>query len=1146
MRWLKRLATLIVALFVVVPVAVYLLIATTTGSRFVLAQAIKFAPVAVSYDELTGTLIDTITLKNLTLTTATQRYAADAILMSWRPLDLFEQKITINELRLNNPSIYLLGETNEANAAIELPEVKLPFELAIARLSIDNFALQTTSESNDSSTSYRMNLITSLKLSDSRLTLNELSIKAEQPEFVFQHNGRISADLRANYRFAITGRYSLNFTDTRITPVNGDLQIDGALQGSPIDIRSTFTSHDSLPQQLTAQISSPLAELDWHAELKLNRLPLSLAKPWLSDFDEHVERFITVDSTLSGKAIVNASSIELIDVQANKIGSTNGTVTLNGSWQHNNFSVDYQQSSFELTSHYRDLAYRSDAFNITALNGTSTVSGTPLDYSFDNTINLTIDAAPEVVVDELVADISGTGSLSGITVSALELTSDELSLTSQLQASWEQALALRLQIESARSNIGLTDAEALLKGDLELANNELKFSNFMITVGQTELTLNGSTIDNNLTGELVVNNVQQLPYLPEGLSELRALETAFAIDTSAELSQFEFTINRFIIQTESLDRWLLTQQTSLNVSQNKQIWEAELNQLCLQHETNQFGLLCADLILNQKSLIVNLTGERLSLWLLNRFRERDVAQRVAGLVQLTASATMNRETFQVRDMAVQLTSDNTVFFALNQETSTRLSYWELNARGNADALTAEIEGQLANNEGGLFGDLAVLDLYGKREVQGDLLFSLDDLAMLDWVLPGMRYHGGKATAQLSLSGTLNEPNLSGDMEVYAESVVFAETNFVFNDVRLALIDRPDSRGEIEIEGQAKAGEDGWLLVEGVAMPLDAEAYLRITGKNFRALQMPTATVDISPDLTVYVNDRAIDIAGTVDVPFAKITAPDFETSVSNSNDVQITRGGQPVTEGFSKGDNLAVNAQIRVNLGQQVSVDAYGFTGRLQGSLEVVEQPRRPTTAIGSINVANGSYELYGQELAIDRGSFIYNGGDISNPGLDLRVKRDISNGNSLRNVNVGAQVVGTLTEPDFQLFSTPAMPDSEILSYLILGKSMQSASATSSNDIQLQALLMLGAKGTEAIGESLQDTFGIDEFGIDNDPNTRETSFYIGKYLSPKLFVRYGVGLLESTNTFMVRYQLTERLLIETMASSQAQGGDIFYTFER
>ena len=217
-----------------------------------------------------------------------------------------------------------------------------------------------------------------------------------------------------------------------------------------------------------------------------------------------------------------------------------------------------------------------------------------------------------------------------------------------------------------------------------------------------------------------------------------------------------------------------------------------------------------------------------------------------------------------------------------------------------------------------------------------------------------------------------------------------------------------------------------------------------------------------------------------------------------------------------------------------------------QGGLEIVEEPSRSTTAIGSISVADGSYELYGQELKIDRGSFIYNGGDVSNPGLDLRVKRDISNGNIGSNVNVGAQVVGTLVEPDFRLFSTPAMPDSEILSYLILGKSMQSASSTNSSDIQLQALLMLGAKGTEAIGESLQDTFGIDEFGIDTDPNTRETSFYIGKYLSPKLFVKYGVGLLESTNTFMVRYQLTERLLIETMANSQAQGGDIFYTFER
>ena len=83
-------------------------------------------------------------------------------------------------------------------------------------------------------------------------------------------------------------------------------------------------------------------------------------------------------------------------------------------------------------------------------------------------------------------------------------------------------------------------------------------------------------------------------------------------------------------------------------------------------------------------------------------------------------------------------------------------------------------------------------------------------------------------------------------------------------------------------------------------------------------------------------------------------------------------------------------------------------------------------------------------------------------------------------------------------------------------------------------------------LGESLQETFGFDEFGIDSTMNPNDTSFYIGKYLSPKLYVKYGVGLFENTNTFLIRYLLSEHFIIETTASGEAQGGDIFYTIEK
>ena len=59
------------------------------------------------------------------------------------------------------------------------------------------------------------------------------------------------------------------------------------------------------------------------------------------------------------------------------------------------------------------------------------------------------------------------------------------------------------------------------------------------------------------------------------------------------------------------------------------------------------------------------------------------------------------------------------------------------------------------------------------------------------------------------------------------------------------------------------------------------------------------------------------------------------------------------------------------------------------------------------------------------------------------------------------------------------------------------------------------------------------------------DTSLYIGKYLSPRLYVKYGIGLLEPTSTFILRYTLSERLLFESTSNTEGQGGDLIYTIE-
>ena len=89
--------------------------------------------------------------------------------------------------------------------------------------------------------------------------------------------------------------------------------------------------------------------------------------------------------------------------------------------------------------------------------------------------------------------------------------------------------------------------------------------------------------------------------------------------------------------------------------------------------------------------------------------------------------------------------------------------------------------------------------------------------------------------------------------------------------------------------------------------------------------------------------------------------------------------------------------------------------------------------------------------------------------------------------------------------------------------------------------------------GELIVDQTGIytyvDEVSVEADNTTEQTSLVIGKYLSPKIYVRYITGIIESSNIVEIQYKLSKFLRIQTEAgyrNSQAiTGADIYYTIE-
>jgi translocation and assembly module TamB len=458
----------------------------------------------------------------------------------------------------------------------------------------------------------------------------------------------------------------------------------------------------------------------------------------------------------------------------------------------------------------------------------------------------------------------------------------------------------------------------------------------------------------------------------------------------------------------------------------------------------------------------------------------------------------------------------------------------LELTGDSDAVKGRLDVPLSGLDGQINGNFNIKDPAGTQSLAGQVKVDLPDLRPLGVLSPGVVIDKGRADVNVAVAGTLAAPRIQGDLQVTEGVAEIAAAGIRIEDAQLRLSDDPERKERMQLTGSLNSG-DGSLALDGFVEPLAGRIELALRGDQFTAMNTQEVLVNISPDMAISGSPDGVRVTGELNVPRALIQPPKLgPSSVDPSADLVVKRDGEPE-------DVQVFNTELdlRIVLGDDVRVDAFGFDGYLTGALTLEQSAGSPARGTGRVGVRTGEYTLYGQQLQISRGSVLFTGGPLTNPGLDLRVAREVDD------VSVGALVGGTLRNPALELTSSPAMPDNRILSYLLLGRAPGSASA-SEQELLMKMALSLATKGGNNLVQNLQGALNVDELGISSGDTAEDTSLYVAKHLSPDLYIKYGIGLVEPINTFLIHYQLTDRWFLETETSGEASGGDLIYSFER
>jgi translocation and assembly module TamB len=412
---------------------------------------------------------------------------------------------------------------------------------------------------------------------------------------------------------------------------------------------------------------------------------------------------------------------------------------------------------------------------------------------------------------------------------------------------------------------------------------------------------------------------------------------------------------------------------------------------------------------------------------------------------------------------------------------------------------------------------------------GQLHLQTESLGFIDSYAAQVDRVSGKLGAELVLAGTIGLPVVSGQLQVSDAQVDAYAVNLAVRDLNFSA---RLHENVLQFDGRMRAGTEGSATFDGTLQWRESLPWglLHVQGRDLRIVNLPEARVQASPDVEVRFSGRRIDVTGKVTLPYARLDRPDQLTNAvrTSADEVLVGANRAPPGEGFQ------VFSDVTLTLGERVTIDTLGLAGRLSGSIRTVTDDNGLNRGTGELQVEEGKYTAYGRRLDIEHGRLQFSNGPLNDPAIDLRAVKKFPD------ITAGVNVRGTLRAPRMTFFSDPPVAQSQIVSLLLAGGSLDTVQNGADPSARNKLLLQ---QGSAMLFQQFGNRVGIDDVSVESDLNN-DTSLVLGRYLSPRLYISYGISLAEAINTIKMRYTIGDHWTIKTEAGT-ARSADLVYTIE-
>jgi len=399
---------------------------------------------------------------------------------------------------------------------------------------------------------------------------------------------------------------------------------------------------------------------------------------------------------------------------------------------------------------------------------------------------------------------------------------------------------------------------------------------------------------------------------------------------------------------------------------------------------------------------------------------------------------------------------------------------------------------------------------------------------------------GRLTADLTASGTLAAPVVTGRAGLSGGTVENADTGMRLKDLRLDL-EAAGSRIRL-VELSARDYGKGAMRLSGQAGLSPGDGFSLDVAALFDALtvaDMELATAVLSGEVTASGQGSALAVAGKLFVGPAQVNIPSrLPPDVTQVAVVEINNPAAPPAAGKKKaaapGAASDISLDVTVGVGNGVYVRGMGLESEWQGEVAVRGTAAAPQVTGGVHTLQGGGVEFFGRRLELVTGRVSFGGGTPPDPELDVEASIATSD------ATCGVLVKGQASAPKITLTSDPPLPRDEILARILFGRSAGTITAFQGLQMaQAGAALMSGGGTSLDLLARTRRLAGLDELDfVPGQGGLESTRLRAAKYLTKGVKVTVDQGASADSGSVSVEVDITPNISLESKVGADSNQG--------